>query len=712
MKTFWQKCLILFIIIYSIVSDANEDEMEDYFSMSPAELSEITVTIASGTPKPIFRSAGSISVITEDQIKTMGATELFEVIETVPGIHVSLQAQSQDPVYTVRGIGNESNSQMLIMLNGTRITTPLHSSIDFGPTVPLAAVKRIEVIRGPGSAVYGADAFAGVINIITKNSHDINGAQMGVRAGNWNTQSGWGLYGSHWKEWDVAADIQYQGTEGDSGRIITKDYQSLFDKPDRTPASHAPGAMNTEFKSINSHLNLQHKNWDIGFWANNILSSGTRAGSGGSLDPDGKADGNQYLADIRYSTEDWLDDWEFQAHLSYLNSGLKGDIHTFPDNARFSIDEYGDLNFDPNNPNKTTFVDGTIDMIDYTQQIPSIELTSIFTGLEKHQFRFSAGFRYEDIFVNKHLTNYGRGTINGDHPPPIVNGTLKDVTGTEFSFLRDSHRTIWSGVLQDEWQIAKNWLLTSGVRYDHYSDFGGTVNPRLALVWDINKQLTSKLMYGRAFRAPNFYELSLQNHPILQRNFSLKPETINTGELAFDYRPFSTLRTALNLYYYDIEDLIMPRPTETGLEYQNFGEQDGYGTEFEWNWQLSDHWDLSGNYAWQYSRSSLTKRRMDGVPEHQLYVSANWRFLPKWQFQTQLNWIGARSWHIDSRTLNDYQSVDFTLRNSKLWGHVNFAASLRNAFDNNNYEPARLQGYPSNYPLPGRSFYIETSVDF
>lgn len=698
-------------------TEAELAEMEKFFTMSPAELSEITVSIASGTPKPVFRSAGSISVITEDQIKTMGSTELSEVIETIPGIHVSLQALSTDPIYTVRGIANESNSEILMLLNGTRITTPLNSSMDFGSSLPLAAVKRIEVIRGPGSAVYGADAFAGVINIVTKNASDINGTQLGVRAGNWGSQSGWGLYGDHWRAWDISANVQYQGTDGDSGRIIQADNQSVIDSLFKTNASHAPGAMNTELKRINTNLNLQREHWNIGFWANNILNSGTRAGSGGSLDPDGKADGDQYLGDIRFSTENWFDDWELQAHLSYLNSGLNGDIHTFPDNATLPIDNKGDINFDVIDPNSKidpifiTFTDGTIDVIDYTQQIPSIELTSIFNGFDNHQLRFSTGFRYESIAINKHLTNYGRGTINGNNSPLIVGDTLKDVTGTEFSFLKNTHRTIWSGILQDEWQLADDLQLTSGVRYDHYSDFGSTVNPRVALVWDIDPELTGKLMYGRAFRAPNFYELSLQNNPVLRRNFALKPETINMGELAFDYRPFSSLRTALNLYYYQIDDLIAPVFNGRVLQYQNSGEQDGYGTELEWNWQFSEEWNLTGNYAWQYSRSGLTKIRVAGVPEHQFYLAANWHFLPKWQFQTQLKWIGARTWYQD-RPLNDYQSVDFTLRSNKLWGHLNFAASLRNAFDNNNFEPARLQGYPSNYPLPGRSYYLETSIDF
>lgn len=702
---------VLFMFVVNTgVNYADDNDMEKYFSMSPAELSEITVAIASGTPQPVFRSAGSISVITEDQISAMGATELSEVLETVPGIHVGLQAQSQDPVYTVRGIANESNSQMLILMNGTRITTPFHASMDFGPNLPLAAVKRIEVIRGPGSAVYGADAFAGVINIVTKKAQDIEGTELGVRAGNWNSQSGWGLYGKHWRDWDISANIQYQGTDGDSGRIIPADLQTQFDKIFGSNASHAPGAMNTQFKSINSHLNLQHKHWDIGFWANNILRSGTRAGAAGNLDPDGQADGSQYLGDFRFSTEDWFDDWELQAHFSYLNSGLSGDIHTFPDHTTLPIDNNGDIALAPIKLIK--FTDGTIDVIDYTQQIPAFEFTSIYSGFDAHRIRLGTGYRYEEIFVNQHLTNYGKGVIDGNSPN-IIDGTLTDVTGTPFSFLKNSSRSIWSAMLQDEWQIASHWSLTSGLRFDHYSDFGSTLNPRIALIWDIDPHLTGKLMYGRAFRAPNFYELSLQNNPDLSRNQSLKPETINTAELAFDFRTSSSFRTSLNFYYYQIEDLIKAAPTASSLQYQNYGNQDGCGTELEWNWQLSNEWNFSGNYAWQYSRNGLTKTRVTGVPEHQLYLAAKWSFLPQWQFQSQLNWIGGRTRDPgDSRPLADYQSIDFTLRRSKLWQHIGLAASLRNAFDNTNYEASRIQGYPSNFPLPGRSFYLEATLDF
>jgi len=347
------------------------------------------------------------------------------------------------------------------------------------------------------------------------------------------------------------------------------------------------------------------------------------------------------------------------------------------------------------------------------QKVPSIELTSVYKGLDKHLFRFSAGFRYEELSF-RDRRNYTYGTPL----PPVAGPTLVDNSGTNFAYLRNTNRKVGSLVLQDEWQIADNWHLTAGVRYDHYSDFGGTVNPRFALVWDINEQLTSKFLYGRAFRAPSFVELGTQNSPLSQGNKNLKPETINTVEWAFDYRPSSALRTALNLYYYHIDDgiNITPSQTQQGIfQYNNFGNQDGYGSEWEWNYKLSEEWSILGNYSWQNARNDKTNRRISGVPEHQIYFAGIWQFMPQWQFQSQLNWLGGRVRDPgDTRPLDDYETVDFTLRGKKLWGHVNLAASLRNAFDSNNLEPAGFPSavLPTNLPLPGRSFYFEASVDF
>jgi len=390
----------LLVFAFCPIKVLADSEVEEYFAMSPAELANIPVTIATGTPKPVFQSAAITSVVTADQIKSMGATELHEVLETVPGVHASLKEGDYDYSYSMRGISNNANSQVLILLNGIRITTPFGGTLMTGTEMPLEAVERVEVIRGPGSALYGADAFAGVINIITKKADDINGTKVGVRAGNWDTQSAWGQHSSQLADWKIATSLQYQHSNND-GRILSADTQTNFDHAFGTNASHAPGALNTRYETLNGHLNLQRKHWDIGLWAFNSIDAGTRAGNTGALDPKGRANGEQYLGDVRYSTEDWLEDWELIAHASYLQADFLAEIQAFPENTRLPVGADGNFNTKQISA-LINFPDGVIANVGRLEKIPSFELTSIFRGVDKHLLRLNSGFRYEEISLSEH----------------------------------------------------------------------------------------------------------------------------------------------------------------------------------------------------------------------------------------------------------------------------------------------------------------------
>lgn len=682
----------------------------DYFSMSPAELAQTSVSIATGTPKTVFQSAAVTSIVTAEQIKSMGATELHEVLETVPGVHASLQSSTFDYSYSLRGIRNATNSELLMMVNGTRINTPFRGNTLSHFELPLEAIARVEIIRGPGSALYGADAFAGVINIVTKKAKDINGTKLGVRAGDANTQSGWGQHSTQLAGWDIATSLQYQHTDGDPNRIIKADAQTNLDKAFGTHASKAPSKYQGRYETIDAHLNLQRKHWDIDFWSFSALDTGTRAGGNLVLDPNGESHGQQYLGDVRFSTEDWFKELELTAHLSYLyaNFGAQGQL--FADNAQLPLVN-GNFSNNPVLP-KTLFPNGVVSALGRIENIPAIELSSIYKGFDNHVLRLGTSFRYEQISTRE-AKNYGTGVISGS--PTVVSGVLTDVTNTPYVYLPSLHRAIFSGVLQDEWQFADNWQLTAGIRYDHYSDFGNTLNPRAALVWDINKQFTTKLLYGKAFRAPSFSEQANQNNPVLLGNKSLRPETINTIEWAVDYRPVSSLRTAVNIYYYEIKDLIaaVPDVGKSSATFRNSGNQHGYGSEFEWNWQASEQWSISGNYAWQRAINEQTHTRVTYVPEHHVYAAVAWQFLPQWQLQPQINWLGGRIPAVgDNRPLKDYETVDLTLRGKKLFDHLNVSASVHNLLDaKNNLEPASTS-LPQNIPMSGRLFYLEASVNF
>jgi iron complex outermembrane receptor protein len=322
--------------------------------------------------------------------------------------------------------------------------------------------------------------------------------------------------------------------------------------------------------------------------------------------------------------------------------------------------------------------------------------------------------------VTSETKNFGPGVIDGSTTP--IDGTLTDVDGTTNVFMPDKSRSTWYVSLQDEWQFAPDWELTGGIRYDRFSDFGSTVNPRLALVWSARHNLTAKLLYGQAFRAPSFNELYSINNPVALGNPDLAPETINTLELAFDYRPTFDLQTNFTIFAYEANDLIefLPAPGGTKTA-QNARDQKGYGFEFETSWDITKTLQLGGNYAWQHSEDADTGKRIPDAPGQQLLLHADWKFLPDWSVRPQLNWVASRKRSdADSRSdIDDFTLVDLTLRRRNLLKNFELAVAVRNVFDEDAREPSSGPeaaglpiSIPDDYPLEGRSVWAEVRYRF
>ena len=265
--------------------------------------------------------------------------------------------------------------------------------------------------------------------------------------------------------------------------------------------------------------------------------------------------------------------------------------------------------------------------------------------------------------------------------------------------------------MQDAWDFAPDWTLTAGLRYDHYSDFGSTLNPRLALVWQTSYRLTSKLLYGRSFRAPSFAEQFNINNPVAIGNPDLDPETIDTYELAFNYTASEDLRLGFNVFYYNMKDIIRFNPTTAN----NTGEQTGHGLEFEVNWKASKNLSINGNYAYQSSEDKGTNSDAADAPQQQLYVRANYKLSPVWSINSQLNHVMDRQRAAtDLRTdIDDYTIVDLTLRAKQFARGYEFAISARNFFDENAKEPSLAPGViPNDLPLAGRGLFVELRKSF
>jgi len=151
---------------------------------------EITVISAAKREQRITEAPAAITVITEEDIKYSGAITIPDVLRMVPGLDV-MQITASDLVINARGYNKEMSNKMLVLIDGRYVYWDFYGIIlwDSFPIV-LEEIKRIEIIRGPGSALYGANAFSGVINIITKSAEETTGTHVAVTAGEISTYLG------------------------------------------------------------------------------------------------------------------------------------------------------------------------------------------------------------------------------------------------------------------------------------------------------------------------------------------------------------------------------------------------------------------------------------------------------------------------------------------------------------------------------------------
>ncbi|MFZ2525285.1 MAG: TonB-dependent receptor [Candidatus Ferrigenium altingense] len=644
------------------------------------------ISIASGTRQPIARAPSVATVVTTEDIAAIGAADLDEVLETVPGMHVARTASGYNPIYVMRGIYTQYNPQMLMLVNGIPITSVFvgdRSRVWGG--MPVENIARIEVIRGPGSALYGADAFSGVINIITKTAADLDGTKIGLRAGSFNSRDAWVLHGGEWSGFDVAAYLRVGATDGQR-RTISRDAATALG------TSLAPGPVNLGRDAIDGRIDLARDQWRLRAGYQQRDNVGTAAGAAQALDPKGSNSSKRFSADLTYQDANFGRDLDVTAQTSYFYLNDRSNLVLYPPGTNFGTG---------------AFTDGVIGNPYKWEHHLRFNLSALYSGLQNHKLRFGTGVQENHLYRIQETKNYTQPV-----GAPIPLGALVDVTDSA-PFLRPHSRNVSHAYVQDEWAFAQDWYLTAGVRRDLYSDFGGTTNPRLALVWETAYNLTSKLLYGRAFRPPSFVELYNINNPVGLGNPNLKPESIESMELAFAWQPASTVQTSLNLFRYQMKDILrFVQNPDNSFTAQNAGRQHGQGIEVELAWEARTNLRLSGNYAQQCSIDETTNQDAGNAPQHHIYARADWRFMPSWTLNTQLNYIAGRKREpTDTRpAIADYRTVDLTLRNQKRSGDWDFAFTVRNLFNADAREPSPAPGLiPNDLPLAPREYRFELS---
>ncbi|HUG21202.1 TonB-dependent receptor plug domain-containing protein [Piscinibacter sp.] len=663
-----------------------------------------TVSIATGTPQSLRRAPAVATVITAQEIAAMGAVNLDDVLETVPGIHVGRSNVNYTPLYLIRGIHSEFNPQTLMLQNGVPMTTMFIGNRGLGwGGLPVENIARIEIIRGPGSALYGADAYSGVINIITKNAADVAGTEFGVRAGSFDTKDGWVQHGGTLGPVDVAAYVRVGHTDGFK-EIVGADAQTGLDALFMTSASLAPGPVNTGYDSVDGHLDLSYGQWRFrgGYKLRDNVESG--AGVAAALDPVGRHRSERITADLSLGDLQIARDLRLGLMASYFHytQKLTTPLQLFPPGA------FGGA-----------FPDGVFGAPNTWERHLRLSAVASYSGLEDHHLRLGLGHDNLDLYRTQEFKNFTivtSGPAKG-LPVPTPDGAVREFP-VEESFLVPHGRKVTYVYAQDEWNFARDWTLTGGIRHDRYSDFGATTNPRAALVWDASLDLTAKLLYGRAFRAPALTEQHSINNPVIRGNPNLRPETIETLESAFAWQARPDTHVNLSLFRYRMKDII--RTTDVGegtTMFDNVGTQRGHGVELEANWDVRHNLRLAGHYAYQRSTDETSGQDAGYAPHHQVFARMDYGFAGGWLFSAQAKHVADRKrapTDLRQDDIADFTTADVTLRTTRGKDRWNLAASVRNLFDADVREPSLAPGVslPDDLPMAGRSLYVQAVYRF
>jgi outer membrane receptor for ferrienterochelin and colicins len=523
-----------------------------------------TVYGASKFQQKVAEAPASVTIITDDQIRKYGYRTLAEILRSVPGFFVDY-----DRSYSYVGVRGFSrpgdySSGLLLLIDGHRTNDNVYDSpnsgTEFGMDVDL--IKRVEVIRGPASVLYGANAFFGVINIITRRGCDVRGPEISIDAGS---------LGAYRARATCGIDL-LKGPEMLFSASIYDSHgnQYLFFPEFISPATNNGIAVDADHDRLhNFFFSLQYHNFSIQA-ANNWHEKGIPTASFGSVfnDSRGHTIDRSSLVDLKYERR-FASGWDVQGRASYDESGYTGTY--VMDRAGTGVPPFV-LNLDRGWGNWWTVE------IAASRQLWNANLLTIGT-----ESRF----------------NTNQDQSNSDLLPNVVYFNLRQ------------HSTIPALYVQDEYSIRKDLIFSGGVRYDHYAAFGGSANPRFALIYSPWSRTTIKLLYGQAFRAPSAYELYLSGQA------PLVPETIKAPEIALEHHLTQSLRVSASGFYNIIDKLIIQQADESGnIVFTNQGNIHTKGLDLELAGKWSSGWEGRISYTLQDSQNINPNDPVNNYPKH------------------------------------------------------------------------------------------------
>ncbi len=660
---------------------------DDVFDVPIESLMQMRVSVASPFSESVMESASSVSVMRPQDWERRGARSVEDVLETSPSV-VAYSSLGGASMFAIRGYGNDSSSRgTALLLDGVPLNNYSYATATFGlPYVALPQLQRVEMIRGPGSTLYGSDAFHGVVSLSTwepalaqRNAKLLAGVprqMQGVANGSAATSALSASAGVAWT---------------DSG-----DRENTYRYIDPITGLPGTGEWNNNETDASGYLHLEHGGVDDGRWRFGFYADRYRASEFPNISP-------QFfrpLLALNPVSSDYSRDRDqmgqasdfVMAQLRYerkLGETSTLDVHAFGWQSELQ------WNFNASRyPDNTEVMSLGFGGCQPTAALPRWPLycphwqdqgtTESRVGIRMHlhddretgtAWAIGAGsdwFKIDEAFVHR----------------VGVNGTtyVNAVSPFEGSDRRIDH------VLAQGRTQAGSWTAVYGLRWDDYSDIGDAYSPRAALIFhQPDRHWATKMQYGRAFRAPSAAEQygaggGTQQIP----SPGLDPETLDTLELVWQFQRGSR-ETELVLFASLWENGIALVPLGGGInQYQNNGRNQAHGIEFIHR-QSFGAWRAEGSASWSASENRKTGIDYVGYPSYLVSFAVN-RALPAgWE-------LGVAGRAMMEMALGDavgtyvppdapnYYRVD--LHGGWQQGKLRGALDVRNVLDRDNVVPA------------------------
>ena len=616
---------------------------------------------ASKFEQKITQAPSSVSIVTSQDIKKYGYRTLADIVRSVSGFYATYDRNYS--YIGVRGFGRpgDYNTRVLLTIDGHRVNDSVYNQAMIGTEFILDVdlIERLEIIRGPGSSLYGSNAFFGVINIITKRGRDLKGAEVSGEAGSFNAYKGRLSYGNRYQSgMEVIASGTAYDSKGD--QLYYAEYDS--------PATNSGITNNTDYDRFQSLFSTVASG---DFTFQGAYSSRTKGFPTGAYgtdfnDPQNKTVDTRSYGDVKYEHGVSARN-DLTVRLYYDYSKYQGDYDYYQSLA--------DLNKDGATGNWW----GT-----------ELKLISRSFDLQ----RLIIGAEYQDNRRQVQKSYY----INASSPP--------------FYDARDS--TVWAAYIQDEITFSPSLILNAGVRYDHYSTFGGTTNPRLALIITPAEKSTIKVLYGSAFRAPNAYELYYATGT-QSANPDLKPETIATGEVVYEQYIGDHLRASVLGYYYKIRDLINydDDPLVPGnTQFRNIDEVSAKGSTAELEGKWASGVEARFSYTIQRTTDKATGDPLTNSPAQMGKLVLNVPVVKEKLF------LGLEEQYMDRRKLEAggyapaFAVTNLTLFSQHIVQRLEASLSVYNLFDKEHGDPVSLDFVQPTILQDGRSYRFKLTYAF